>query len=129
MKNLKIMLWILGILFLVAFVESFLPWSILAALAEPFGLGALPENAAIAYIMRTLLLSVGLIGAFILVMAGKPKKYKKMITLVGIALVIMAVYMFFLLGVVYKFENAWYYVDAVFCLIWGAGILKLVKRV
>lgn len=128
MKTLKVILWVLAVMFLLSFVQMILPWDYINRAIEPFGMEALPDTAMIGYLMRVMMACAGLIGIFLLIMARNPRKYLKMVKLVGWALAALGVYMLVLASLVFEFANFWYYVDPIFCLIVGVAILWLTKK-
>jgi len=127
MKSLKVILWILAIAFLLGFLAMIVPLGSLNKVLEPFGINPLPDGAMAGYMMRTMMACTGLIGIFLIIMALKPKKYLKMVKLVGWALVALGIYMLILVSLVYEFANFWYYVDPIWCLVFGGAILWLTK--
>ena len=76
---------------------------------------------------RIMMACVGLIGILLIFMALKPRKYLKMVKLMGWVLVVLAVYMLILALLVYEFANFWYYVDPIWCLVGGVLILWTTK--
>lgn len=128
MKTLKVLLWILAIINLLAFASSFLPLDALNLLTKPFDIEPMPDNNTLNYAYRVMMICAGAIGIFLIVMARDPKKYKKMIKLVGWTLILVAVYMFVLSFFVYEFENRWFYLDPLIYLVLGGAIVKLTKK-
>ena len=127
-KTLKTLIWIVAIVHLLSFAMMFLPWSCFEAITEPFGVENIPDSPMIVYSFRVMMACMGIIGLLLIPMALDPKKYKTMIQLIGIAGILIAVFMFVLSTFVYKFGNYWYYADPLFALIFGVGFLWLTKK-
>ncbi|NQU77584.1 hypothetical protein HQ544_02710 [Candidatus Falkowbacteria bacterium] len=128
MKTLKVLLWIMAVVYLLAFLSSFLPLDTFNLLMKPFDMDPLPDSTLLSYAYKILMLCAAVIGVFLIVMARDPKKHKKMIKLVGWASILIAAYMLFLTFFVFKFENRWFYADPIFYLIFGVAIVKLIKK-
>lgn len=128
MKTLKVLLWLLAIINLLAFLSSFLPLDTFNLLLKPFEMEPLPSSKLVSYAYRVLMICAGAIGIFLIIMARDPKKYKKMVKLIGWVLILIAVYMFVLCFFVYEFENRWFYLDPLIYIVLGAAIVKLANK-
>jgi hypothetical protein len=123
MKGLKVVLWIVAVIFLLNFLRAILPWSIVSTCAGwilPFDISGFQGLAK--FIVRILSAGMGMIGVFYLLLALNPEKYGAMLPLSGYMLLVTG---FFALvwGLYYSFPDWMWIVGVLFLGIFGGLIL------
>ncbi len=124
-RKLKVVLWIAGIGCGLSILGLLLPWSRLSAWMTVWGLEELPTGTIIAYAVRAGSATFALIGAFFLLVARDPVKYRPFLNL-AIAGLIFVGLVCLVSGVAVGMQPPWYLTDVAFC--WILGVLLLVWR-
>jgi len=127
MKTLKVVLVVMGVLFLVSAPGTVLPWSSVVGWAAIWGLQAPPDHPLVDYFVRMASLAFALIGIFLLVLATDPLRYRPMLVLTvcgcfAVAVVALAA------GRLAEMPALWYLGDAVGCVVAAVLILAFWPR-
>lgn len=88
MKSLKITLWIAAIGCLVSIPFIALPWSVLEKIILLFGVGSIPKDPLVMYLLRVSCGIYGLIGIYFVVLAKNPLNYGPMLNIGAYGLVL-----------------------------------------
>jgi hypothetical protein len=124
-RKLTVVLWIAGLGCLLSIFGLVLPWSWLRAWMTVWGLEELPAGPMIVYAVRAGSATFALIGAFFLLVASNPVKYRPFLNL-AIAGLILVGLVCLVSGVAVGMRPPWYLTDVAFC--WILGGLLLVWR-
>jgi len=119
---LKLVLRLSGSIMLLAFAAALLPIEWMAATHRWLGLGVFPDNSLVEYLTRSASVLYGIHGGLLLVLSGRPRRYRSVIAylaginlLAGVALVVIDI----LAGM------PWYWVIAEGPSIFAFGVLVL----
>jgi len=128
MRALKTVLVMLGVVCLLSTAPAtVLPWSTMGHCLGILGLGVLTDDPLVVYCVRLSALGFALIGAFFLVLATNPVRYRPMLVLAVCGLWLMAAAAF-VTGWLTDMWPRWYLVDFATCSIAALLILVLWPR-
>jgi hypothetical protein len=127
MRGLKICLWVTGILCLLSVVWLFLPFSVYEAIGRSFGIEPLPDWPLFMYAMRTMAATFIGIGAYFIILALEPMKYKVLVPFSGLVAVFIGM-VCVIAGTTAAMPVMWYLADALSCIILGSLILIFWQR-
>ena len=88
MRSLKIILWITAIGCLTAVPFIFLPWAVVESIGSWFGIESLPDAPIVIYFFKVVFGVFGLIGVFFIILARDPLKYRFMLNLGMLGLIL-----------------------------------------
>ncbi|MBT8339488.1 MAG: hypothetical protein HKP58_11960 [Desulfatitalea sp.] len=88
MKSLKAALWVAAIGCLSSVPFIILPWSVVERIALWFGIGAIPNDLLIIYLLRVSCGVYGMIGVYFIILAKNPLGYGPMLDLGAYGLII-----------------------------------------
>ena len=121
MKFLKILLWIVGIFYVLAVPFIFIPWTIWGTIFAWFNLSAPPNLPIVTYLFKTSLTVFATLGIFYITLALNPIKYGKMLYLAAFSLLFMGT-VCLLTGLTHNLPRMMYTGDSIFCLLFGTLI-------
>jgi len=127
MKQLKIVLWICGIAFLLNFAAMFIPWRVIVSLCEFWQLEVPRVAPFTAYTTRLLQACLGLVGVFLVILATDPLRYRPMLALAGYGGIVLGL-VFLVWGVRYGLPAIAFYAKVICWVIVGALILVFRTR-
>lgn len=122
MKGLKTILWIAGVVCLLAVIGLFLPMSTLDRMTQVLGGVSLPEGSLVVYGVRTISATFVAIGVFYIMLALDPGRYGPMVPFSGAAAVFVGLSCA-VAGAVVGLPILVYLGDAAGCTIMGILIL------
>jgi hypothetical protein len=122
MRGLKIVLWITGILCLLAVLGLFGPFSMYESIGRAFGLETLPDSPVIEYAIRTVAATYMGIGVYFIILAMTPMKYPLLVPFSGLATIILGL-VCAISGPAAGMPAVWYMADTLSCVVLGALIL------
>ncbi len=91
MKGLKITLWVCAISFLTCFIAAALPWQVLTAWCNQYGVIITTTEPLIVYMARMSLMIFGMIGVFFIILARNPQKYGELLVFAAYGLLLLGV--------------------------------------
>lgn len=127
MRALKVCLWVIGVLCLIALVGLVLPMATLGSMAGAFGNATLPKAPVVTYMVRTVSATFVAVGVFFILLARDPMRYGVMVPFAGVAAVALGV-VCGIAGAATGIPLLWYLGDCVSCLVAGALVLILWRR-
>lgn len=127
MRELKVCLWIAGVLCLLSVAGLFLPLSACESIARFFGIETLPDSPLTMYAIRTVSATFIGIGGFFIILAMNPMKYGVMVPFSGLVAVFIAV-VCLITGLAVGMPALWFLGDSLSCLVLGALIFVLWRK-
>jgi hypothetical protein len=127
MRGLKIVLWITGILCLLAVLGLFGPFSMYESIGRAFGFETLPDSPLIEYAIRTAAATYMGIGVYFIILATAPMKYPLLVPFTGLATIILGL-VCAISGPAAGMPAVWYMADALSCIVLGALILMFWRQ-
>jgi len=124
MRELKICLWIAGILCLLGVFGIFLPISAWESIFKFFGAESfdLPDSPLFEYVVRVMSAMEVATGVYLIILARRPMKYPVLIPFTGLASVFLGV-VCGITGLVAAMPPLWFLGDALGCLVLGILVL------
>lgn len=127
MRALKICLWVVGVLCLLAVLGLLLPLSFWERMASKWGDEPIPKSPMFDYMVRQVSATYVLIGVFFIMIARDPLRYAAFVRLAGFGGIAMGVACF-IAGCAVGLPLQYYAGDAVFSVLLGALIVWLLAR-
>lgn len=122
MRQLKICLWVIGLLYSLALVGLFMGSSTIESLATTFGSPAFPDSPLFAYTLRVMLGAYSAIGLFHVILALDPMRHGVLVPFSGVASILIGVACL-VSGVKVGVSALVYIMDFFFCELFGVLIL------
>ena len=122
MRQLKICLWVVGVLYSLALVGLFMKSSTIESVATTFGSPAFPDAPLFAYTLRVMLGVYSAIGLFHVILALNPMKYGALVPFAGLAAILVGA-ICLVWGVKVRLSALVYLADFLFCELFGALIV------
>ncbi len=128
MKALKAVLVVLGIVCILSVAPGAVaPWSTIVRYQGYLGLEPMPDQPMVIYCVRLSSLGFALIGAFFLVLATDPVRYRPMLALAACGLVLTAA-LALVTGWLTQMQPRWYLADCAVSLVAAVLILAFWPR-
>jgi len=122
MRNLKITLWLAGLLCLLATPGAVLPAKMISSLSESLGGEAVEVTGFLSYLLRVISITYTMVGVFFIILAFKPEKYGVMVPFSGGAAVVVGI-ICLVAGLHSSVPVLWYFGDFLLCTVLGGLIL------
>ncbi|MFA5424269.1 MAG: BphX family protein [Phycisphaerae bacterium] len=121
MTGLKVILWLTGIMCLLAIIGLFISFTTFQNFAGYFGVEQLQDTPFMNYLLRVLSVTFAAIGIYFIILATAPLRYGVLIPFSAIASIIIGAACL-ITGYVVKMPAKWFMADALACLILGVLI-------
>ncbi len=106
----------------ISVIAVFAPWSVIVDQCAGLGARELPDDAMLQYWLRMAAGAFSAIGIFFIVLALNPRTHSNFVVLGGLFMVGEGLVLL-MHGLLLKLDPLPYYVDVLFCLVIGSGIL------
>ena len=128
MKLLKALLWLCGLLCLLAFPMMVLPWKTVAKGLEWLGFQNIVVGGLTVYAYRVSCACGGLFGIFLIMLALNPVRYRPLIKLAGLGFIFVGL-LALATGIWVNMQPPWYIADGGFSVLFGLLVTVLCGQV